>query len=69
MKVLFFLPDSDSSQSDAVVLDNVSGDMSRDLLAMLVENVSALDESGFSLEIIRESEKAVVTFSHPAGRR
>uniref|UniRef100_A0A4W6DZF5 Poly [ADP-ribose] polymerase n=1 Tax=Lates calcarifer TaxID=8187 RepID=A0A4W6DZF5_LATCA len=40
--------------------------MCRDLLVMLVENVSGLDESGFSLEIIWETNRAVVTFNKPA---
>uniref|UniRef100_UPI003AADF9E6 protein mono-ADP-ribosyltransferase PARP14-like n=1 Tax=Centroberyx gerrardi TaxID=166262 RepID=UPI003AADF9E6 len=52
-------------QSLAVVLDNVSDSMSRDLLLMLVENVSGLDESSYSLEIIWEANRAVVTFNNP----
>ncbi|XP_071380642.1 protein mono-ADP-ribosyltransferase PARP14-like [Centroberyx affinis] len=52
-------------QSLAVVLDNVSDSMSRDLLSMLVENVSGLDESGYSLEIIWEANRAVVSFNNP----
>uniref|UniRef100_UPI003AAA2BFC protein mono-ADP-ribosyltransferase PARP14-like n=1 Tax=Centroberyx gerrardi TaxID=166262 RepID=UPI003AAA2BFC len=52
-------------QSLSVVLDNVSDSMSRDLLSMLVENVSGLDESGYSLEIIWEANRAVVTFNNP----
>ncbi|XP_067429769.1 protein mono-ADP-ribosyltransferase PARP14-like isoform X1 [Thunnus thynnus] len=57
---------SESVQSVAVVLDNVSDKMSRDLLSMLVENISGLDESSYSLEIIWETNQAVVTFSSPA---
>lgn len=60
---------SESIQSVAVVLDNVVDSMSRDLLSMLVENISGLDESGYSLEIIWETNRAVVTFSSPAGRK
>ncbi|XP_074495688.1 protein mono-ADP-ribosyltransferase PARP14-like [Sebastes fasciatus] len=53
-------------QSVSAVLDNVSDNMSRDLLSMLVENISGLDESCYSLEIIWESSRAVVTFNTPA---
>uniref|UniRef100_A0A3B4UJW7 Uncharacterized protein n=1 Tax=Seriola dumerili TaxID=41447 RepID=A0A3B4UJW7_SERDU len=59
--------DSESVQSSAVVLENVSDNMCRDLLMMLVENVSGSDESGFSLEIIWESNRAVVAFTKPEG--
>ncbi|AWP07718.1 putative poly [Scophthalmus maximus] len=52
--------------SAAVVLHNVSDAMSRDLLLILVENVSGFDASGFSLELIRESNRAVVAFNKPA---
>ncbi|XP_070689465.1 protein mono-ADP-ribosyltransferase PARP14 [Pempheris klunzingeri] len=53
-------------QSAGVVLDNVVDSMSRDLLAMLVENISGLDESSYRLEIIWETSRAVVTFHSPA---
>ncbi|KAM9392684.1 protein mono-ADP-ribosyltransferase PARP14-like isoform 2-T2 [Pholidichthys leucotaenia] len=59
-------PDSPSSQITAVVLDNVSDSLSPDLLSMLVENVSGVDESGYNLEIIWETNKAVVTFNDSA---
>ncbi|XP_074526876.1 protein mono-ADP-ribosyltransferase PARP14-like [Halichoeres trimaculatus] len=55
------------AQSLSVVLDNVVDTMSRDLLLMLVENVSGLDERHYSLEIITESDRAVVTFQSSAG--
>ncbi|KAF3851557.1 hypothetical protein F7725_013329 [Dissostichus mawsoni] len=55
-----------SVQSSAVVLDNVSDRLSRDLLFMLVENISGLDETCYSLEIIWESSRAVITFNKPA---
>uniref|UniRef100_A0A3P9DSE4 Poly [ADP-ribose] polymerase n=1 Tax=Maylandia zebra TaxID=106582 RepID=A0A3P9DSE4_9CICH len=67
--VCVFLSDSESSQSCAVVLENVTDNMSTDLLSMLVENISGLDENGYSMERILESNKAVVTFSSPAGRK
>ncbi|TDH12644.1 hypothetical protein EPR50_G00049200 [Perca flavescens] len=57
---------SESVQSVAVVLDNVSDSMSTDILSMLVENISGLDESCYSLEIIWETNRAVVTFTNPA---
>ncbi|XP_032372441.1 protein mono-ADP-ribosyltransferase PARP14 isoform X1 [Etheostoma spectabile] len=55
----------ESVQSVAVVLDNVSDSMSPDMLSMLVENISGLDESCYSLEIIWETNRAVVTFNKP----
>uniref|UniRef100_A0A3Q1FWA0 Poly [ADP-ribose] polymerase n=1 Tax=Acanthochromis polyacanthus TaxID=80966 RepID=A0A3Q1FWA0_9TELE len=59
--------DTDDCSSAAVVLENVPDGMSRDLLSMLVENVSGVDENGYSLEMILESSRAVVTFSSPQG--
>lgn len=50
-----------------MVLENVSENLSTELLLMLVENVSGSDESRFSLETIWESRAAVVVFSDPAG--
>ncbi|KAI4819928.1 hypothetical protein KUCAC02_027929, partial [Chaenocephalus aceratus] len=55
-----------SVQSSAVVLENVSDRLSRDLLFMLVESISGLDESCYSLEFIWESSSAVITFNKPA---
>ncbi|KAM3867433.1 protein mono-ADP-ribosyltransferase PARP14-like [Diretmus argenteus] len=55
----------ESVQSFAVVLDNVSESMSRELLSMLVENIALLDENSYSLEIIWEAARAVVTFNNP----
>lgn len=57
-----------SVQSVAVVLENVDS-MSRDLLSMLVENISGLEDSAYSLEIIWETNRAVITFNSPAGRK
>lgn len=56
------------AQSTAVLLENIEDHMSRDLLSMLVESVFGLDEDGYRLEVICESNRAVVTFSRPAGR-
>lgn len=69
---MFFLclpSESEAVQSLAVVLDNVVEHMTRDLLSMLVENVSGLDESSYSLEILQESSRAVITFNSPAGKK
>ncbi|XP_054586345.2 protein mono-ADP-ribosyltransferase PARP14 [Nothobranchius furzeri] len=57
---------SKSTHRPAVVLENVSENLTRDLLLMLVENISKLDEHNFSLEIIWESKMAVVIFNNPA---
>ncbi|XP_029295286.1 protein mono-ADP-ribosyltransferase PARP14-like isoform X2 [Cottoperca gobio] len=56
----------ESVQSVAVVLDNVSESTPRDLLSLLVENISGLEENSYSLEIIWESSRAVIIFSEPA---
>ncbi|XP_041643514.1 protein mono-ADP-ribosyltransferase PARP14-like [Cheilinus undulatus] len=56
----------ESIESISVVLDNVRDNMPRDLLLMLVENISGLDDSSYSLEVIYESNSAVVTFNSPA---
>ncbi|MEQ2215243.1 hypothetical protein XENOCAPTIV_029545 [Xenoophorus captivus] len=66
---LFFLSDSESDLSAAAVLENISENLSKDFLQMLVESISGLEENDFSLEIIWESNMAVVTFSSPAGRK
>uniref|UniRef100_A0A8C6L327 Uncharacterized protein n=1 Tax=Nothobranchius furzeri TaxID=105023 RepID=A0A8C6L327_NOTFU len=63
-----FVSDSKSTHRPAVVLENVSENLTRDLLLMLVENISKLDEHNFSLEIIWESKMAVVIFNNPAGQ-
>lgn len=63
------LSESEAVSGIAIVLAKVKSDMSRDLLSMLVENVSGLDESDYSLEIIWEINKAVVTFNRPVGKR
>lgn len=66
---IFLLQESESVQSVAVLLENVPDNISRDLLSMLVKNILGLDESCYSVEIIRESNRAVVTFNNPAGRK
>ncbi|KAM4615976.1 protein mono-ADP-ribosyltransferase PARP14-like isoform 2-T2 [Polymixia lowei] len=57
--------EAEDVQSLSVVLDNVPGDMPRDLLSMLVENISGLKENGYGLEVIWETRRAVVTFNSP----
>lgn len=58
---------AESLQSIAVLLENVPDNMSRDLLLMLLEHVSGLDEGNYSLEIIWETNSAVVTFNSQSG--
>uniref|UniRef100_A0A3B5B177 Poly [ADP-ribose] polymerase n=1 Tax=Stegastes partitus TaxID=144197 RepID=A0A3B5B177_9TELE len=67
VKQAFVVPSD--RRSAAVVLENVPDRMSRDLLSMLVENVSGLDDSSYSLEVILESSRAVVSFSSPKHKR
>ncbi|XP_078538549.1 protein mono-ADP-ribosyltransferase PARP14-like [Lissotriton helveticus] len=50
------------SSSSSVVLENVPETMNREMLTMLVENTSGLDEKDFKLEHISERKVAVVTF-------
>ncbi|XP_036450534.1 protein mono-ADP-ribosyltransferase PARP14-like isoform X2 [Colossoma macropomum] len=56
----------DSPQSGAVVLEKLPDNFSKDILALLVENISDASEEDYSLEIIRESNAAVVTFTDPS---
>lgn len=70
MKVwIFLLSGSEPVQSDAVVLENMPDNMSIEMLSMLVENTLVLDESSYSLEILWESSRTVVTFNNPTGRK
>ncbi|XP_034548949.1 protein mono-ADP-ribosyltransferase PARP14-like isoform X2 [Notolabrus celidotus] len=57
---------NESVQILSVVLDNVGDNIQRDLLQMLVENISGVEEGSYSLEMILESNRAVVTFNSPA---
>lgn len=66
--LLYLRSESEGVQNMAVVLDNVSYNMSRDLLSMLVENMMGLDDRDYSLEIIWENNAAVITFRIPSGR-
>uniref|UniRef100_A0A3B3HJV2 Poly [ADP-ribose] polymerase n=1 Tax=Oryzias latipes TaxID=8090 RepID=A0A3B3HJV2_ORYLA len=60
---------SELDPSPAVVLENVSAGTSKDVLMMLVENISGVEEKDFSLEILWESSRAVVIFNNPTGRK
>uniref|UniRef100_A0A4W5P7J1 Poly [ADP-ribose] polymerase n=1 Tax=Hucho hucho TaxID=62062 RepID=A0A4W5P7J1_9TELE len=54
-----------SPQSSAVVLERVPESMPREMLTLLVETLSGLEEDNFSLEVISETNRAVVTFNNP----
>ncbi|XP_075881704.1 protein mono-ADP-ribosyltransferase PARP14-like isoform X2 [Nelusetta ayraudi] len=58
--------ESEADSRTAIVFGNIQSNMSRDLLSMFVENVSGLNESKYSLEIIWEANAAVATFNVPA---
>ena len=53
--------------SSTVALENLPDSCSREVLVLLIENISGVSEEGFSLELVRESHVAVVTFSDPKG--
>ncbi|KAK3549858.1 hypothetical protein QTP86_015477 [Hemibagrus guttatus] len=55
----------DTPWSSAVVLENVPEDMNEDFLMLLVESLSGYSEAELSLELISESNAAVVTFKEP----
>ncbi|XP_066507279.1 protein mono-ADP-ribosyltransferase PARP14-like [Hoplias malabaricus] len=57
---------SDLQQPGAVVVERLTDTLSRDLLTLLVESISGVFEEEFFLEIIRESDVAVVTFYDPS---
>ncbi|KAG9335533.1 hypothetical protein JZ751_004560 [Albula glossodonta] len=51
-------------QNRAVVLENVPEKVTRELLAMVVENICSVTEDDFSLEMIQDINTAVVSFAH-----
>ncbi|KAI7793217.1 protein mono-ADP-ribosyltransferase PARP14-like [Triplophysa rosa] len=53
-------------ESFAVVLENISDEADKNVLALLVENVSSVPEKDFSMELIPELKTAVVTFNSPS---
>ncbi|XP_058268081.1 protein mono-ADP-ribosyltransferase PARP14-like isoform X2 [Hemibagrus wyckioides] len=56
----------DTPWSSAVVLENVPEDMNEDFLTLLVESFCGHSEVEHSLELISESNAAVVTFKDPS---
>ncbi|XP_026129256.1 poly [ADP-ribose] polymerase 14-like isoform X1 [Carassius auratus] len=53
-------------ESSAVVLENLPDGFNQDVLTLLVENISSLSGNDFSMEVIPELRKAVVTFKNPS---
>ncbi|XP_067290157.1 protein mono-ADP-ribosyltransferase PARP14-like [Pseudorasbora parva] len=53
-------------ESSAVVLENLPDDITQDVLTLLLENISSLSEKDFTIELISELRKAVVTFKNPS---
>ncbi|XP_036451403.1 protein mono-ADP-ribosyltransferase PARP14-like [Colossoma macropomum] len=56
-------PPKDPPRSSAVVLEKLTDDLSREVLVLLMENISGVSEEEFFLELIRELNVAVVTFN------
>ncbi|RXN00185.1 Poly [ADP-ribose] polymerase 14 [Acipenser ruthenus] len=56
----------DIAESTSVVLENVQENITKEVLGMMVENISSLseDKGDFSFEIIYEINKAVVSFKN-----
>ncbi|XP_076130779.1 protein mono-ADP-ribosyltransferase PARP14-like isoform X2 [Alosa pseudoharengus] len=52
-------------QPKAVVVENIPEDMTRDLLGLIVENITGVSEDEYTMELIYESQLAVVTFTNP----
>ena len=57
----------DTYRPNAVVVENIAEDMTRDHLGLIVENITGISEDDYSMELIYESCVAVVTFTHPDG--
>ncbi|XP_016089355.1 poly [ADP-ribose] polymerase 14-like isoform X2 [Sinocyclocheilus grahami] len=53
-------------ESSAVVLEDLPDDVKQEVLTLLVEIISSLSENDFSMELIPELRKAVVTFKNPS---
>ncbi|XP_028313172.1 protein mono-ADP-ribosyltransferase PARP14-like isoform X2 [Gouania willdenowi] len=51
--------------STVLLMEPITPSMDPDLLCMLVESTSGSDESGFNLEVLWESGRALVTFKNP----
>ena len=50
-----------------MVLQGIPNTLSKEVLGMIVETISHLDEDHFDLELISEMNTAVVTFRNPNG--
>ncbi|XP_062392886.1 uncharacterized protein LOC134080453 isoform X2 [Sardina pilchardus] len=55
----------DIYQPNAVVVENISRDLTRDLLGLIVVNIAGVSEDEYTMELIYESRLAVVTFTNP----
>ncbi|XP_077098953.1 protein mono-ADP-ribosyltransferase PARP14-like [Siphateles boraxobius] len=53
-------------ESSAVVLEDLPDEFKQDVLTLLVENITSLSENEFTMELIPELRKAVVTFKNPS---
>ncbi|KAJ8342172.1 hypothetical protein SKAU_G00321000 [Synaphobranchus kaupii] len=60
---------ADLSQARAVLVENVPEKLSREVLGMMVQSICYVTEEEFSLEMIRDMNTAVVTFSQPSAER
>ncbi|KAJ8342160.1 hypothetical protein SKAU_G00320880 [Synaphobranchus kaupii] len=54
------------SQATAVLVENVPEKLSREVLGMMVQSICYVTEEEFSVEMIRDMNIAVVTFSQPS---
>ncbi|KAG1971164.1 poly [ADP-ribose] polymerase [Pimephales promelas] len=52
-------------ESSAVVLEDLPDEFKQDVVTLLVENITNLSENDFTMELIPELRKAVVTFKNP----
>lgn len=57
----------DTPQSSAVVIEKVPDHLSREFLMFLVDSICGASEDKYSLELIPESNTAVVTFNDAKG--
>ncbi|KAG1971163.1 protein mono-ADP-ribosyltransferase PARP14-like [Pimephales promelas] len=52
-------------ESSSVVLEDLPDEFKQDVLTLLVENITSLSDNDFTMELIPELRKAVVTFKNP----
>jgi len=55
-------------ESSSVVLEDLPDEFKQDVLTLLVENITSLSDNDFTMELIPELRKAVVTFKNPNGK-